>query len=118
MTASGPPRSFDTRRSTPGVTGPVEWRFRQPDGSWLHAEILATNLLDDPTVRGVVLNTRDVSERRRLEEQLTHQAFHDPLTGLANRALFRDRVSHALALAQRRGAPVAVLFWTWTTSRT
>jgi len=57
-----------------------------------------------------VLNTRDVSERRRLEEQLTHQAFHDPLTGLANRALFRDRVSHALALAQRRGSPVTVLF--------
>ena len=94
----------------PGVTGPVEWRFRQPDGSWLHAEILATNLLRDGTVKGIVLNTRDVSERRRLEEQLIHQAFHDPLTGLANRALFRDRVSHALALAQRRGTPVTVLF--------
>ena len=62
----------------PGVIGPVEWRFRQADGSWLHAEILATNLLGDPTVRGIVLNTRDVSERKRLEEQLTHQAFHDP----------------------------------------
>jgi diguanylate cyclase (GGDEF)-like protein len=94
----------------PGVTGPVEWRFRQPDGSWLHAEILATNLLHDATVKGIVLNTRDVSERKRLEEQLTHQAFHDPLTGLANRALFRDRVSHALAVAQRRGHPITVLF--------
>ncbi len=101
---------FTTAAQAPGVTGPVEWRFRQPDGSWLHAEILATNLLHDPTVKGVVLNTRDVSERRRLEEQLTHQAFHDPLTGLANRALFRDRVSHALALAQRRGTPVTVLY--------
>ena len=57
-----------------------------------------------------MLNTRDVSERRRLEEQLTHQAFHDPLTGLANRALFRDRVSHALALARREGRPITVLF--------
>ena len=94
----------------PGVSGPVEWRFRQPDGSWLHAEILATNLLRDATVKGIVLNTRDVSERKRLEQQLTHQAFHDPLTGLANRALFRDRVSHALALAQRRGHPITVLF--------
>ena len=101
---------FRHAAQAPGVTGPVEWRFRQPDGSWLHAEILATNLLQDTTVKGVVLNTRDVSERRRLEEQLTHQAFHDPLTGLANRALFRDRVSHALALAQRRGSPVTVLF--------
>jgi diguanylate cyclase (GGDEF)-like protein/PAS domain S-box-containing protein len=94
----------------PGVVGPVEWRYRQADGSWLHAEILATNLLGDPTVRGIVLNTRDVSERKRLEEQLTHQAFHDPLTGLANRALFRDRVSHALALGQRQGHPITVLF--------
>jgi diguanylate cyclase (GGDEF)-like protein/PAS domain S-box-containing protein len=101
---------FRTVAQSPGVSGPVEWRFRQPDGSWLHAEILATNLLHDHSVRGVVLNTRDVSERRRLEEQLTHQAFHDPLTGLANRALFRDRVSHALALAQRRGTPVTVLY--------
>ncbi|MEP7177115.1 MAG: EAL domain-containing protein, partial [Gemmatimonadales bacterium] len=94
----------------PGVTGPVVWRFRQPDSSWLHVEMLATNLLHDATVKGIVLNTRDVSERRRLEEQLTHQAFHDPLTGLANRALFRDRVTHALALAHRRGHPVTVLF--------
>jgi diguanylate cyclase (GGDEF)-like protein/PAS domain S-box-containing protein len=101
---------FRDAAQSPGVTGPVEWRFRQPDGSWLNAEILATNLLHDSTVKGIVLNTRDVSERRRLEEQLIHQAFHDPLTGLANRALFRDRVSHALALAQRRGNPVTVLF--------
>jgi diguanylate cyclase (GGDEF)-like protein/PAS domain S-box-containing protein len=101
---------FETASRTPGVTGPVEWRFRQPDGSWLSAEILATNLTGDPTVRGIVLNTRDVSERKRLEEQLTHQAFHDPLTGLANRALFRDRVSHALALAQRQAHPITVLF--------
>jgi len=94
----------------PGVTPPVEWRFRQPDGAVLHAEVIATNLLDEPAVRGIVLNTRDVSERKRLERQLTHQAFHDPLTGLANRALFRDRVSHALTLARRHGHEIAVLF--------
>ncbi|MEP6689291.1 MAG: diguanylate cyclase, partial [Gemmatimonadales bacterium] len=101
---------FKDAGTAPGVTGPAEWRFRQPDGSWLHAEILATNLLHDSTVKGIVLNTRDVSERKRLEEQLTHQAFHDPLTGLANRALFRDRVSHALAVARRRGHLITVLF--------
>jgi diguanylate cyclase (GGDEF)-like protein/PAS domain S-box-containing protein len=101
---------FREAAASPGVTGPVEWRFRQADGSWLHAELLATNLLHDTSVRGIVLNTRDVSERKRLEQQLTHQAFHDPLTGLANRALFRDRVSHALALAQREGRPITVLF--------
>jgi diguanylate cyclase (GGDEF)-like protein/PAS domain S-box-containing protein len=96
--------------STIGVSAPVEWRFRQPDGSLLHAELLATNLLSDTTVRGVVLNGRDVSERKRLERQLTHQAFHDPLTGLANRALFLDRVSHALTLARRQSRPVSVLY--------
>jgi diguanylate cyclase (GGDEF)-like protein/PAS domain S-box-containing protein len=93
-----------------GVSAPVEWRFRLPDGSLLNAEVLATNLMDDPTVRGVVLNGRDVSERKRLEQQLTHQAFHDPLTGLANRALFLDRVGHALALARRQGREVSVLY--------
>jgi diguanylate cyclase (GGDEF)-like protein/PAS domain S-box-containing protein len=93
-----------------GHGAPVEWRFTLPEGLTLHAEILATNLLEDPTVRGLVLNGRDVSERKRLERQLTHQAFHDPLTGLANRALFLDRVSHALALARRQARPVNVLY--------
>jgi len=93
-----------------GVSAPVEWKFRMPDGSLLNAEMLATNLLEDSTVRGVVLNGRDVSERKRLEQQLTHQAFHDPLTGLANRALFLDRVSHALALARRQGRSVSVVY--------
>ncbi len=93
-----------------GVSAPVEWRFRLPDGSSMHTELIATNLLHDPTVGGLVLNTRDVSERKRLESQLLHQAFHDPLTGLANRALFRDRVSHSLARARRQGQAVSVLF--------
>ena len=53
---------------------------------------------------------RDISERRSLEDQLTHQALHDPLTKLANRVLFRDRVQHALERAERKGTQVAVLF--------
>jgi len=92
------------------VSAPTEWRFLQPDGNLLHAEVVATNLLADPMVRGIVLNTRDVSDRKRFEEQLRHQAFHDPLTGLANRALFRDRVDHALKLARRQRQSLTVLF--------
>ncbi len=57
-----------------------------------------------------MLNTRDVSERKEFEEQLSHQAFHDSVTGLANRALFRDRVEHALERHARDGAPVTILF--------
>jgi diguanylate cyclase (GGDEF)-like protein len=55
-----------------------------------------------PASAGWCLNTRDISERRQLEDQLVHQAFHDSLTSLANRALFKDRVDHAL---QRHQAP-------------
>ena len=62
------------------------------------------------SIRGVVLNARDVTERVRLEEELTRQAFHDGLTGLANRALFRDRLDQALARsAAHRATPLAVL---------
>jgi diguanylate cyclase (GGDEF)-like protein len=58
----------------------------------------------------VVVNYRDITSRRTLEEELRRQAFHDSLTGLANRALFIDRLEHALLLAQRAPRPVAVLF--------
>ena len=72
------------------------------------AEVTATNLLDDPNVRGVVLNTRDISERKELQDQLVHEAFHDALTQLANRALFQERVQETLG-GRRRADQVAVL---------
>ena len=74
----------------------LELQIRHREGRSCHAEMTITNLLDDPSVRGLVLNTRDTSERKILADQLVHQAFHDSLTGLANRALFKDRVAHAL----------------------
>jgi diguanylate cyclase (GGDEF)-like protein/PAS domain S-box-containing protein len=74
------------------------------------AEITITNLIDDPNVGGLVLNTRDIDDEKRLQKELTHQAFHDSLTGLANRALFKDRVQHALLRARRQRRPLAVLF--------
>jgi diguanylate cyclase (GGDEF)-like protein len=67
-------------------------------------------LTDDPAVQGLALNFRDISERKALEEQLRQLAFHDPLTLLANRNLFRDRVQHALTLVQRGRHQVAVMF--------
>ena len=66
-------------------------------------EVLYTDLLDDENVHGVVLNSRDVSERKAFEEQLAHQAFHDPVTNLANRALFVEQVRHAVPRARREG---------------
>ncbi|HEU4700356.1 MAG TPA: EAL domain-containing protein [Gemmatimonadales bacterium] len=97
-----------TRQAEAAVAG--SWRMRHADGGWLSMENSGTNLLDEPTVGGLVVNMRDVTERWALEEQLMHQAFHDPLTHLANRALFLDRVSHALTRAPRRQYAVAVLF--------
>ncbi|WP_166398204.1 putative bifunctional diguanylate cyclase/phosphodiesterase [Rubrobacter marinus] len=60
-------------------------------------------------MNGIVVNSRDLSERKTLEEQIFHQAFHDGLTGLPNRALFLDRLGHALARLTRNVEPLAVL---------
>jgi diguanylate cyclase (GGDEF)-like protein/PAS domain S-box-containing protein len=102
--------SFAQALELRGVRPPLEFRIRHKDGSWRYVEVTRTNLLDDPAVRGVVANSRDVTERKRLEEQLQHQAFHDHLTGLANRALFMDRLGHAMSRLNRRDVSVAVLF--------
>jgi diguanylate cyclase (GGDEF)-like protein/PAS domain S-box-containing protein len=80
------------------------------DGSPQQFEVNYTNLLDDEHVGGIVLNCRDISERKAFEEQLTHQAFHDPVTGLANRALFAERVRHAIARSRREHNRIAVVF--------
>jgi diguanylate cyclase (GGDEF)-like protein/PAS domain S-box-containing protein len=93
-----------------GGSGMVECSLRSRTGEWLQFEIQHTNLLDDERVQGIVLNCRDISERKIYEDQLAHQAFHDPVTGLANRALFADRVSHALARATREDSMVGVIF--------
>src|SRR3546814_1311494 len=79
------------------------------DESVIHAEVVGSNLLETPDVRGIVLTIRDVSGRRALEDQLRHQAFHDALTGLSNRALFLDRVEHAMARIRRSDVPTPEL---------
>ncbi|HJU02898.1 MAG TPA: diguanylate cyclase, partial [Actinomycetes bacterium] len=88
----------------------LELPLRHRAGHRCTAQLTITNLLDSPGVGGLVLNTRDISERRRLEDQLVHQAFHDSLTSLANRALFKDRVDHAVRRTRRHMPSVAVLF--------
>jgi diguanylate cyclase (GGDEF)-like protein/PAS domain S-box-containing protein len=99
---------------SPGSEGrdgePIECVLRHRDGTPRHFEILRTNLLDDESVGGIVLNGRDVSERKAFEDQLAHQAFHDPVTNLANRALFVERVRHAVARTNRDGTGLAVIF--------
>jgi len=98
------------RDSKPGSRSRFECRIRQLDGVWVSVEAVATNLRDDPSVRGLVLTMHDVSRWKALEEQLTRQAFHDPLTGLPNRALYINRLEHALSRRRRHAKGSAVLF--------
>jgi diguanylate cyclase (GGDEF)-like protein/PAS domain S-box-containing protein len=88
----------------------IECTLRHRDGTMRQFEILHTNLLDDEHVRGIVLNARDISERKAFEEQLAHQAFHDPVTNLPNRALFVERVRHAISRSRREGSELGVIF--------
>jgi diguanylate cyclase (GGDEF)-like protein/PAS domain S-box-containing protein len=95
--------------ATQGIAiGPVEIPVGTKTRRFI-LECVGSNLLDDPAVRGLALNLRDVTERKALEDQLRQLAFHDPLTLLANRSLFRNRVEHALALSRRTHERLAVL---------
>jgi diguanylate cyclase (GGDEF)-like protein/PAS domain S-box-containing protein len=94
----------------PALQMPRDLPLRRKDGTVCQLESVFNNLLGVANVDGVVVTARDVTERRALEEQLAHQAFHDSLTGLANRALFSDRVTHALGRGLRRQNLFAVLF--------
>src|SRR5829696_479448 len=97
--------------ANPGAQKNLELPWPHKDGSLLYLEVTLTNLLDDPAVRGIVFNWRDITERKAMEERLNHQALHDSLTDLPNRRLFVDRLEQALARTERRrGSEVAVLF--------
>ena len=88
----------------------VDCTLMDGEGRPRQFEVRFTNLLDDEHVGGIVLNARDVSERKAFEAELAHQAFHDPVTGLANRAMFAEQVRQALARARREGRTPAVIF--------
>ena len=100
--------AFDTVRAF-GAAGPLDLSVRHHDGGWRTIEVIANELLLASSGHAVAWHTRDVTDRRALEEQLTRQAFEDPLTGLANRALFSDRLGHALSRLSRSTRSIAVL---------
>jgi diguanylate cyclase (GGDEF)-like protein/PAS domain S-box-containing protein len=94
----------------PGDCATVQLRYAHSDGSWRWVEATITNRLADPAVGGFVINTRDVTERVVAAEHLAHQATHDTLTGLPNRALLEDRMVQARSAATRRGEVFAAFF--------
>lgn len=86
-------------------------RFAHADGSWRHLAALANNCLDDAAVGGIVLNLRDVTERKRAEAALLHLADHDALTDLPNRRCLMGRLTRALAHSVTRSRRLNALIY-------
>jgi diguanylate cyclase (GGDEF)-like protein/PAS domain S-box-containing protein len=95
---------------TSGLTIDAEVQATHADGTDRWFGVRAANLSDNPVVGGMVINLRDITDRKRAEQELSHNAFHDSLTGLANRALFNDRLEHAISRTSRTGLDVAVVY--------
>lgn len=94
-----------------GEAAGISYRIRHKMGEYIWVESQFQFIRDDRGgLEGILIFSRDVTERKAFVEQLTHQAFHDPLTNLPNRALLTNRLEHALTRAARRKESVAILF--------
>ncbi|MGI5177570.1 diguanylate cyclase domain-containing protein [Dactylosporangium sp. CA-152071] len=89
--------AMDTLRAAPNASVSYQVRYAHADGSWRWLDVVSRNLLHLPSVGGYVSNARDATQARLLQDELRHQATHDGLTGLANRALFDARLAAAAA---------------------
>jgi diguanylate cyclase (GGDEF)-like protein/PAS domain S-box-containing protein len=105
------------RRHTEGIglgntARTYSYRARRKDGTfvWFETTSRPIESSKEGGIDEIVSVSRDISERRRAEEQIEYQAYHDALTGLPNRLLFRDRLTIALAHAKRQERPLAVMF--------
>ncbi len=101
-----------TKARESGQVQQLEYRMRHKDGSWRILESTASPIRDSGhSIQGLVIVNRDITERKRAEEMLTHSAFYDGLTNLPNRTLFADRLQHALMRSHRHSDyEFAVLF--------
>ena len=93
----------------PELRRTIDLQMRRSDGRMVRVEAVVVGRFQDPDILGCLLNIRDQTERLVLEEALRHQAFHDPLTGLPNRALFDDRLAHAYERTERGGHSLCLL---------
>ena len=87
----------------------AEWRLRHRDDTWRTFQSAVTNLVGETSVAGYVVNSRDITDQRGLEDQLRDRALHDALTGLANRALFAEHLERASRPQRRSGGSVQVM---------
>jgi diguanylate cyclase (GGDEF)-like protein/PAS domain S-box-containing protein len=88
----------------------IEYRYKLADGEALWVECKMNPVIKDKELQFAVLAARDISERKRLEEELINMAYYDSLTGLPNRRLFQDRFTQALLSAKRYGHNLAVMY--------
>ena len=114
--ASGQPygaheHPFSRVRASGKTLNECEFSFDRPDGSRIVASLNAAPLLDERGLfSGIVASVTDVTERRAMQDKLYYQAFHDPLTHLANRALVRHRLDHALQQRDLGENEIAIIF--------
>jgi diguanylate cyclase (GGDEF)-like protein/PAS domain S-box-containing protein len=101
---------FDDGRDGRGELRPALCRMGHHQDDWRWVEVTLSDLREDPSVGGLVVNCRDVTERVAVEEQLAHSAGHDSLTGLPNRAACFERLGRALERGAQQGAGTGVLF--------
>ncbi|MDO8614754.1 MAG: EAL domain-containing protein [Dehalococcoidia bacterium] len=97
------------RAVSTGNPGAAVYRSRRKDGEWLWMESAGKPFQSDAGEIRAVIVSRDITARKRAEETIRHMAYHDPLTGLPNRALFEDRLSVALAQARRAGQSLCLM---------
>ncbi|MDQ1654012.1 MAG: hypothetical protein QOI35_3212 [Cryptosporangiaceae bacterium] len=88
----------------PDAVGRLQCRIQHADGGYRWVDLSVSNLLTNDAVHGIVVNARDITDSRRLQEQMSHQALHDALTGLPNRRLFYERLEHTDERRRRGGS--------------
>lgn len=94
----------------PDIPHVLEFRYRHSDGTWRWMEAVGMNMLANHNVGAIVINVRDITERKQSESTIQHQATHDPLTDLANRQEFAARFDQALESAKRNKVQLALMF--------
>jgi PAS domain S-box-containing protein len=105
-------REASAKASSTGRGERLEYRIRHKDGSWRFLESTASAIRNsEGETNGLVIVNRDITERKRAEERLAYQSFHDGLTDLPNRALFLDRLQRTITVSRRHSElKFAVLF--------
>lgn len=104
-------RSFTEIRKRPNTPLTIELRLRHKNGEWRNFTVVCTNLLDNPTVNGIVCNFHDITDIKKQEQEINYMAYHDFLTALPNRRAFEEKLNLEIRLANVDDRKFAVLIF-------